>query len=341
LAVQGQTEKIENLQPPNPIKSMNARNGKIARLPREIRHQLNERLERAEESPKILPWLNALPKVIEVIKEDFDGAPISKQNLSEWRQGGFQEWLARRELREDARDLAECAEDMGEQVEGVLADAAATVLAVRLGRLMANWDGEVDEKFEAKSRVLNRLCRSVVQLQRGMHQANRQSLEVDRMMAEKENREKEELKERLLRPFWIGLGIPNAIKLFGDGPAGEKLAKYFMSVQFGDLDADLDILPTDTFGEAEAKPVKPARKERTAKRARKTSTKNADKPLDDNEMNTEEEAESSPAESGSVKVGQTSLEQASEDRLGLGLGLRLGKEAANCPDAGNPAGSQE
>jgi Protein of unknown function (DUF3486) len=294
---------------------MNARNGKIARLPREIRHQLNERLERSEESPKILPWLNALPEVVEVIKEDFDGAPISKQNLSEWRQGGFQEWLARRELREDARDLAECAQDMAEQVEGVLADAAATVLAARLGRLMANWDGEVDEKFEAKSRVLNRLCRSVVQLQRGMHQASRESLEVDRMMAEKEKREKLELKQKLLRPFWIGLGIPHAIKLFGDGPEGEKLAKYFMSVQLGDLDADLDLLPTDTLEHEESKPVKPARKGRTAKRGKKAGSKREDKPLEESEMETGEDAESSQVESEPVKVNQTGLEQAKEDDL--------------------------
>ena len=64
---------------------------------------------------------------------------------------------------------------MDHQVNGVLADAAATVLAARFGSLIANWDGEVDEKFEARTRVLNGLCRSVVQLQRGMHQASRES----------------------------------------------------------------------------------------------------------------------------------------------------------------------
>jgi hypothetical protein len=308
---------------------MNARNGKIAHLPREIHHQLNERLERAEESPKILPWLNALPEVIEVINEDFDGVPISKQNLSEWRQSGFQEWLARRELREDARDLAECAQDMDEQVEGVLADAAATVLAARLGRLMANWDGEVDEKFEAKSRVLNRLCRSVVQLQRGMHQANRQSLEVDRMMAEREQREKQELKQKLLRPFWITMGMSKAAKWFGGRPAGEKLAKYFMSLQFDDLDAEPDFLPTDPLEDKESKSVKPTRKGRTAQRAKKASVKRANKPLEENEMEDAEEAESNQAESGSVKVDQTGSGLPNED--GLGLGLRLGTDETSPP----------
>ena len=84
---------------------MSARNGKIARLPREIRNELNERLDRSEESPQLLDWLNALPEVKEVVKDHFAGVPISKQNLSEWRQGGFEEWLARRDLCEDARDL--------------------------------------------------------------------------------------------------------------------------------------------------------------------------------------------------------------------------------------------
>jgi hypothetical protein len=77
---------------------MNLRNGKIAHLPRSIRDLLNERLDRSQPASQILPWLNALEEVQETIKDDFDGAPISEQNLSQWRQGGFQEWLVRRDL---------------------------------------------------------------------------------------------------------------------------------------------------------------------------------------------------------------------------------------------------
>ena len=84
---------------------MNARNGKIARLPRPVRNELNDRLECSEPSPQLLDWLNALPEVKGVVQNHFDGVPISKQNLSQWRQGGFQEWLARRSLCEDALDV--------------------------------------------------------------------------------------------------------------------------------------------------------------------------------------------------------------------------------------------
>ena len=112
---------------------MNARNGKIARLPSSIRRELNERLDNAGEGPEILDWLNALPEVQEVLEGKFKGVPISKQNLSEWRQGGFQEWLLRRELCEQAEEMAELAEEMdGNSPNGELVDNVATVLAARL-----------------------------------------------------------------------------------------------------------------------------------------------------------------------------------------------------------------
>jgi hypothetical protein len=91
---------------------MNTRNGKIGRLPRDIRRELNQRLERSEQSPQLLGWLNALPEVQEIVKNDFAGAPISKQNLSQWRLGGFQEWLARQDLCEEAGDLTRLADNM-------------------------------------------------------------------------------------------------------------------------------------------------------------------------------------------------------------------------------------
>ena len=288
-----------------PRKTMNPRNGKIARLPREIRDELNERLEQSEESPQLLGWLNALPEVREVVQSRFAGALISKQNLSEWRQGGFQEWLARRDLVEEARDVAQCADEMDECSDGMLADAAATVLAARFGGLIAHWDGEVDAKFEAKSRVLNRLCRSVVQLQRGMHRACRENFELRKLQEEKEKAEVEAFKERLVTPWMDALRLPAMAKIFGGGAKGEKIAEYIMSIQRGKFDAELRISPSDDF--EQKKSVKPPRKQRTGKRTGKTQPNNADKPLEDNEIEGETEEESNPGQSGSVKPNQTDL----------------------------------
>jgi hypothetical protein len=70
--------------------------GKIARLPHDIREQLNQRLLDGLSGTEILPWLNELPAVKEILRAQFDGVPIHKQNLTVWRQGGFQRWLRER-----------------------------------------------------------------------------------------------------------------------------------------------------------------------------------------------------------------------------------------------------
>jgi hypothetical protein len=67
--------------------------GKIARLPHSIREQLNLRLHDHQPHKTILPWLNSLPEAQAILAAEFDSRPITKQNLSEWKQGGFRDWL--------------------------------------------------------------------------------------------------------------------------------------------------------------------------------------------------------------------------------------------------------
>lgn len=71
-----------------------ARSGKIARLPSDLRRQINVRLYNGESAPIILPWLNGLPEVKKILAEQFDGRPISPPNLSSWRRGAFRAWVA-------------------------------------------------------------------------------------------------------------------------------------------------------------------------------------------------------------------------------------------------------
>ncbi len=72
---------------------MTTRNGKIARLPKQVRHDLNGRLEDGEPGKQLVEWLNGLPEVQGVLQLRFGGRPISEQNLSERKQGSYQEWL--------------------------------------------------------------------------------------------------------------------------------------------------------------------------------------------------------------------------------------------------------
>ena len=84
--------------------------GKIARLPRALRDQLNERLDHGQSGPDLLAWLNDHPDAQPVIAES--GSPINAQNLTNWRQGGYQLWLRVQERLLLARDLMEQADDM-------------------------------------------------------------------------------------------------------------------------------------------------------------------------------------------------------------------------------------
>ena len=314
---------------------MNARNGKIARLPRDIRDQLNERLEQSEQSPQLLEWLNALPETQKILQDHFAGVPISPQNLSQWRQGGFQEWLARRDLAEDAREVRHLSDELdSEDSQSVLADDAAVVLSARFGSLLANWNGEVDEPFEARARVLNGLCRSVVQLQRGMHRSLRENFDMENLMEERDQRDHEEDKRKILEPLWSKIKEYPLAQLFGGGEAGRKIAQFILAVK-NDRDPESGLLPTDKFAHEEpspeeAKSVKPPRKRRTVKQARKTRPQKAANPLEENEISSPRRSRCGEGGSKSIKVNQSDLAQPN-DEVKESLEEDSGSQSPTCP----------
>lgn len=106
----------------------NARHGKIARLPFAIREEVNRRLRDGELSPKILAWLHSLPEVLAVLDEHFREEPISAQNLSEWRAGGFKEWLARHEQVDRTKELSAYGLRLAKENMGEASDGAAAIL---------------------------------------------------------------------------------------------------------------------------------------------------------------------------------------------------------------------
>ena len=155
-------------------------NGKIARLPRDIRNELNSRLSGGEPGIRLVEWLNGLPEVKEVLAAQFRGRPINEQNLCKWKQRGHQEWLARQEMLACARELAGEAAELSEAAEGSLADNLSVVLSARYAALVAGWDGEMDEGFRRKLRGLRSLCQDVAELRRGDYYAERLRLDLER-----------------------------------------------------------------------------------------------------------------------------------------------------------------
>src|SRR5579859_740547 len=113
-----------------------SRTGKIARLPHELRDQLNRRLQDGEIGGALVEWLNALPEVKEVLEADFGGRPINEQNLSDWRQGGFREWESHEESRDLVRGLIERSDDLdGAADEIEISHRLSTILAAELARV--------------------------------------------------------------------------------------------------------------------------------------------------------------------------------------------------------------
>ena len=110
-------------------------NGKIARLPAKMREEINRRLHDGETGPVILAWLNATPEAQDICRKQFDGEPISPQNLSAWRAGGFIKWQAeQRTIRNTqelaAHSLALAKASGGNLAEGVLAQLTGEVMGM-------------------------------------------------------------------------------------------------------------------------------------------------------------------------------------------------------------------
>src|SRR4026207_582288 len=69
-----------------------ARHGKIARLPRHLREEINRRLDTNQSGVEILSWINSQAEARQVFDNQFGGKAINLQNLSNWRRAGFYEW---------------------------------------------------------------------------------------------------------------------------------------------------------------------------------------------------------------------------------------------------------
>jgi len=154
--------------------------GKIARLPRDLRHELNHRLADGAPGVRLVAWLNRQPVVQTILAAEFQGRPISPQNLSEWNTGGYQDWLVQQETVALTRELADNATEVAEAAGGQLADHLAVLLAQRYARLLAQWDGEPDAAFQRKAQALRALGRDVAALRRGDQAMERLRLEQEK-----------------------------------------------------------------------------------------------------------------------------------------------------------------
>jgi hypothetical protein len=108
--------------------------GKIARLTARLREAVNRRLHDGETAGQILPWLNAQPDAIKMVEIHFAGELVTPQNLSAWRQGGFQRWLQDLDETENTKTLAAFAAKLASAAGG---DMAAGAKAIAAGKILS------------------------------------------------------------------------------------------------------------------------------------------------------------------------------------------------------------
>ena len=155
-------------------------NGKIARLPFAIRSQLNERLQNGEQAKDLVAWLNGMSVVKQVLEDEFDGRPISEQNLSGWRQREHQEWLKRHETRSSLRQLIDEAEELETEVgEVALTNRLTARLTLTLAELLRT-ELSAEEKGPKRRAAVVEIARELARLRDGDHEMERLRLHRER-----------------------------------------------------------------------------------------------------------------------------------------------------------------
>ena len=135
--------------------SDNALKGKIARLPAKVRDQVCQRLHDGQPGSVILPWLNALPEVKELVFHGFKGIPVGDENLSVWRKTGYQDWLRRHERIERTKELSRYAAEVSRANGASIADGAAAIASGKLLELLEAVDeAAADQEDEKKPKKL-------------------------------------------------------------------------------------------------------------------------------------------------------------------------------------------
>jgi hypothetical protein len=98
---------------------------------------LNRRLLDGESGGSLVNWLNSIPAVEIALLREFDGRPITEDNISQWRSGGYREWLCHKDASSQFAELAALAGDSHGASRTRIVDYASTLLAALYSRALA------------------------------------------------------------------------------------------------------------------------------------------------------------------------------------------------------------
>lgn len=214
------------------------RTGKIARLPRQIREQLNRRLQDGELGARLVEWLNSLPDTQRVLTAEFGGRPISEQNLSEWKQRGYRDWERHQESRALVRELTHQSDELADESAGLeISHRLAALLSVELVQVTTTLLERSTDPQE-RWRQLRELLRELAQLRQEDRKAGWLALERARREVQEDERLEKKLKHefhkkkmKILAPIVAKSQLGRMADLFGGGEAGREVAAFVLEVQ--------------------------------------------------------------------------------------------------------------
>jgi hypothetical protein len=134
--------------------------GKIARLPAEIREEINNRLFNGKSGREILAWLNELPAVKEILAAQFSGAPINDRNFANWRADGYQRWLAQKNNEESMEEDARYATRMADAAGGSFSRGVAAVASRKILKFLETPSEKTPENLVKLANASAKLCRN-------------------------------------------------------------------------------------------------------------------------------------------------------------------------------------
>ena len=169
--------------------------GKISRLPRVIRDQLNQRLANAEPADGVLLWLNGLPETQALLRDAFDSQPISEQNLSDYRKRGFRQWQMRQTALEFLVDDPPSSPDLPHLSSADLVEKLVRWISLRFAA--AAQDSALTDDPDTELREVRALIADIVSLRRGELVSRRIQLEQQRLDLEQQRSE-----QNLEQQFW-------------------------------------------------------------------------------------------------------------------------------------------
>jgi len=222
-----------------------SRTGKIARLPRNIRDELNTRIEEGASAVRLAKWLNGLKEVRKILAEHFHSRDINEQNLSDWKHGGYRDWQRQRALREQIRLIAEQAGDLESlntpNARKTILDSLATLLAAELAVATQTL---LADTTDPKHRwlYLRQSMKQLQQLRRGNYIAARARMELERWELESAGLRREEEKasrraqadarqSQAMAPIRQAYNRAAMVRRFGGGEAAEQFAdQYYQDI---------------------------------------------------------------------------------------------------------------